>query len=157
MREALVGFGTLFFFFSGNQEDLSIYSEDQATTPEDPWSGGRALLGCVRPHPYVVQGEVLSMRFKRLAGKFVCTIRSPPVLVAGSPEAVGTIFYIPQLQFPGGFVASVAGDPNAVVVADEAAQRLIVAASLPNNVLHVAVVARQPINATLTERLRAWL
>jgi len=141
-----------------NQEDFSIYSVDQATSLSDPWSGGRALQGCVRPRPYAVQGEVLSMRFNRAARNFTCTIRTPDVLAVGPPEAVGSVFYVPLLQFPDGFDVAIDGDPGAIVLQDEPGQRLVVAASRTRATLKVVVTSRGAQAPTsLKAMARSWL
>src|SRR5262249_40621909 len=46
-----------------NQEDLSIYSADQDTGPNDPDSGGRAVRGFSRPYARRIQGEPRSLKF----------------------------------------------------------------------------------------------
>ena len=143
----------------GNQEDLSIYSRDQATTPDDPWSGGRALKGFVRPRPLVIQGEVIELKFARVACKMHCTIRTPATLTEGPPEKVGTVFYIPQLHFRHGFEVTVAGDTGAIVLRDEVAQRLVVCASLPSNTITVTVTAHHlhVPHRSLTDLVRSWM
>jgi hypothetical protein len=143
----------------GNQEDFSIYSQDQATSPDDPWSGGRALKGLVRPRPLVIQGEVLSLEFARIAARFQCALRTPPTLAAGAPEAVGTVFYIPRLQYPHGFDVAVTGDAGVTVLQDELAQRLVVAASAPHTVITVVVTPRRrpPPPRSFSTLVRSWM
>ncbi|HVK80929.1 MAG TPA: endoglucanase, partial [Verrucomicrobiae bacterium] len=53
-----------------NQEDLSIFSLDQVTNPNDLDSGGRAIDGFCRPYAQRVQGVLREMRFDRTARAF---------------------------------------------------------------------------------------
>ena len=48
-----------------NDEDLSIFSRDQQTDPDDINSGGRALEAAVRPYAHKVAGEPLEMAFEQ--------------------------------------------------------------------------------------------
>lgn len=57
-----------------NQEDLSIWSSNQATYPEDPDSGGRAVPGFCRPYVQAAQGELLSQRFDSRDCSFAATV-----------------------------------------------------------------------------------
>ena len=111
----------------------------------------------MRPRPLVIQGEVLELRFLRNLGTFRCKIRTPATLAEGPPEAIGTVFYIPRLQFPHGFDVAVSGDACAVVLQNEEAQRLVVSASLPNNIFVVTVTSRKPGPKAITARIRSWL
>ncbi len=45
-----------------NQEDLSIYSEDQRTSDDDPYSGARAAKGFCRPYAQAIQGTLREIR-----------------------------------------------------------------------------------------------
>ena len=78
-----------------NQEDLSIFSRDQQTSPNDINSGGRALKGFVRPYMRICAGTPLSTEFDRHTG--VCEI-SFDATEGGTSE-----IYIPSLQYPDGF------------------------------------------------------
>lgn len=102
-----------------NQEDLSIYSIDQATSPNDINSGGRALKGFVRPYMPVCGGVPGAMRFDRKTGD--CSI-------AFKADAGGVSeIYVPTLQYPDGFDFAIEGDATAV--SEVTAQRLTVTAS----------------------------
>jgi hypothetical protein len=48
-----------------NDEDLSVFSRDQQSTPDQVDSGGRALKGFVRPYAMAVAGEPVRMSFDR--------------------------------------------------------------------------------------------
>jgi len=88
-----------------NQEDLSIFSRDQQTSPNDINSGGRALKGFVRPYMQVCAGEPISTRFDRHAGK--CAIEFDAA--AGGVSEI----YVPAVQYPDGFDVRVEGDASA--------------------------------------------
>jgi len=78
-----------------NQEDLSIFSRDQQTSPNDINSGGRALKGFVRPYMRICAGEPISCSFDCHSG--ICEI-SFDATEGGLSE-----IYIPALQYPDGF------------------------------------------------------
>lgn len=82
-----------------NQEDLSIYSQDQQTDPDDPDSGARALEGFCRPFARHVQGEIVSMSFEHQAKVFELIYEVDPDCPAP------TEIYLPDLHFPGNWSA----------------------------------------------------
>jgi len=80
-----------------NQEDLSIFSEDQYDNPDDINSGARAIEGWCRPFARFIQGIPKKMEFNRKKGIFTLRI-----------EADGSIkqpteIYIPEVHFPNGY------------------------------------------------------
>jgi hypothetical protein len=79
-----------------NQEDLSIYSADQSTGPNDPSSGGRAVKGFSRPFARAVQGEPKRMSFDRRSAEFTLVFDADPGLRAP------TEIFIPLIHYPGG-------------------------------------------------------
>lgn len=80
-----------------NQEDLSIWSADQATHDDDPDSGGRAVEGFCRPYVRAAQGRVLRQTFDRTHGIFEAEIDVDAHIDAP------TEIYVPRRQFPAGF------------------------------------------------------
>ncbi|MRR31823.1 hypothetical protein EG834_16160 [bacterium] len=84
-----------------NQEDLSIFSRDQQTDPQDLDSGGRGLAGFVRPTLRACAGQPLLQRFERESGEFTLKIEADPELAAP------TLLFVPRLQYPDGLDASV--------------------------------------------------
>jgi hypothetical protein len=79
-----------------NQEDLSIYSRDQSTGPNDPDSGGRAVKGFCRPYARREQGEPKSVKFDAGAGVFTLIFDADPKIDAP------TEIYVPPAHFPSG-------------------------------------------------------
>ena len=80
-----------------NQEDLSIFSEDQRTNPADLDSGGRALDGFVRPYPRFIQGRLRRMHFDPRKPRFeLCLDADPDV-------AAPTEIFVPARRFPNGY------------------------------------------------------
>jgi hypothetical protein len=79
-----------------NQEDLSIYSHDQSTGPNDPDSGGRAVKGFSRPYARRVQGEPKSMTFDAASATFTLVFDAEPNLPAP------TEIFVPVIHFPNG-------------------------------------------------------
>jgi len=79
-----------------NQEDLSIYSRDQDTGPNDPDSGGRAVKGFSRPYARRVQGEPKSVHFDSAKGTFTLTF------AADSSIKEPTEIFVPTVQFSNG-------------------------------------------------------
>ncbi|ESZ86679.1 MAG: hypothetical protein Q27BB25_12990 [Blastomonas sp. CACIA14H2] len=73
-----------------NQEDLSIWSLDQATNVNDPGSGGRAIEGFCRPYVRSAQGTLISQRFDRAKATFEVRIDVDPTLYAP------TEIFVPQ-------------------------------------------------------------
>jgi hypothetical protein len=84
-----------------NDEDLSIFSRDQQTNPQDINSGGRALGAVVRPYACKVAGEPLRMTFDRKRRAFEFEFRHDPAVTA--PTEV----YVPNYQYPGGYTVDV--------------------------------------------------
>ena len=115
-----------------NQEDLSIFSLDQQTDPEDPDSGGRALPALVRPYAPAVAGRPEPVRFDRRRGRFELTWEADPAIDA--PTEV----FVPELQYPSGYEVTV--QPEADVERDEAAQLVRVRTRQPG--AHRLVVSR---------------
>lgn len=89
-----------------NQEDLSIWSADQATDG-DAYSGGRAVEGFCRPFVRSAQGTILHQRFDRAAGVFEAEIDADPT-ITGPTE-----IFVPAIQFPGGFTWEALDDAEA--------------------------------------------
>lgn len=79
-----------------NQEDLSIWSADQATHEADPDSGGRAVEGFCRPYVRAAQGRVLRQAFDLRSGCFEAEIEVDAHLAAP------TEIYVPRRQYPAG-------------------------------------------------------
>jgi hypothetical protein len=79
-----------------NQEDLSIYSADQATGPNDPSSGGRAVRGFCRPYARRIQGTPKSARFDRAEGSF--TLMFDADLAIRAPTEI----FVPLIHFLNG-------------------------------------------------------
>lgn len=77
-----------------NQEDLSIFSPDQQTDPEDINSGGRALAGFIRPYVRFTQGRISTMRYDRNAGFFTLEFE------ADTSIKQATEIFVPELVFP---------------------------------------------------------
>jgi aryl-phospho-beta-D-glucosidase BglC (GH1 family) len=86
---------------SWNGEDLSIYSPDQRSKPDDINSGGRALLGFVRPYARATAGQPIQMQFDLQKGEFF--YRFCHEISASAPSE----FYIPNLQYPNGYEVEV--------------------------------------------------
>ena len=80
-----------------NGEDLSIFSRDQQTDPEDINSGGRALEAVVRPYPRATAGEPLRLSFDYKSGVFLYEFRHHPAVEAP------TEIFVPDFQYPGGY------------------------------------------------------
>jgi len=79
-----------------NQEDLSIYSRDQGTGPNDPDSGGRAVKGFSRPCARRVQGVPNAVKFDAATGTFTLTFYADPKIVEP------TEIFVPTIHFPRG-------------------------------------------------------
>ncbi len=79
-----------------NDEDLSIFSRDQQTDPEDVNSGGRALEAVVRPYARATAGEPLRMRFDYRNRVFDFEFRHDPAVQAP------TEIFVPNYQYPRG-------------------------------------------------------
>lgn len=86
-----------------NQEDLSIWSADQANDLDVPNSGGRAVAGFCRPYAFAVQGSPGSQRFDMAGGVYELAFDADPDIAAP------TEIYIPEVQFPDGFAVEIDG------------------------------------------------
>ena len=76
-----------------NQEDLSIWSADQATSKDDPNSGGRAVEGFCRPYVRAAQGTLVSQSFDRASGTFEAVIDADPTVSASTEVYVPSAVY----------------------------------------------------------------
>lgn len=81
-----------------NGEDLSIFSRDQQTDPQDLNSGGRALEALVRPWPRRIAGQPLALRFNIKTREFTFSFKPDPDTTAP------TEIFIPTYQYPQGYV-----------------------------------------------------
>lgn len=86
-----------------NGEDLSIFSRDQQTDPQDINSGGRALEALVRPFPRRIAGKPLKMRFNIKTRAFTFSFVPDPAATAP------TEIFVPAYQYPQGYVITVVG------------------------------------------------
>lgn len=86
-----------------NQEDLSIWSIDQATDADDPDSGGRAVAGFCRPRILAAQGAIVTQSFDRHARRFEAEV------IADVAIAAPTLVYVPDRYYPQGFDIAVTG------------------------------------------------
>lgn len=77
-----------------NQEDLSIFSRDQATTREDPDSGGRAIDGFVRAYVVAAQGELRQMRYDDTRARLDFELEADPDI------PMPTLVFLPRRRFP---------------------------------------------------------
>ena len=79
-----------------NQEDLSVWSADQATDRDDPDSGGRAIHGFCRPYARAIQGTAVRYGFDRIARRYELQY------VADLTISKPTEIYVPRLHYPNG-------------------------------------------------------
>lgn len=81
-----------------NMEDLSIFSRDQQTDPDDINSGSRALEGFSRPYPMKTTGTPIKYNFRgtRTRKIFEFSYHNDPSL------ETSTQIYVPKHQFPHG-------------------------------------------------------
>lgn len=84
-----------------NAEDLSIFSRDQQTNPEDIHSGGRALEAVVRPYPLATAGEPLNISFNRKKRVFKFSFRHDQNVTEP------TVIFVPDFHFPDGYIVAV--------------------------------------------------
>lgn len=77
-----------------NQEDLSIFSLDQQTDPEDIDSGGRAIEGFVRPYARFTQGQINTIRYDRTTRMFTLEFEADTAIKQA------TEIFVPSLVFP---------------------------------------------------------
>lgn len=89
-----------------NQEDLSIYSADQATSLNDPDSGGRAVGGFARPYVRAWAGRPVSQRFDSATGLFEAEILGE--------AGIGPVeIFVPARIYPGGPKVHLDGEATA--------------------------------------------
>jgi len=105
-----------------NQEDLSIFSRDQATTADDHASGSRALEGFSRSYVQRGQGVIAAMAFDATAARLTATIRVDATIKAA------TEIFVPAWRYPNGVKVTVEG-LAAQWSHDEGAQVVAVTAS----------------------------
>ncbi|MEX2681787.1 MAG: cellulase family glycosylhydrolase [Candidatus Sigynarchaeota archaeon] len=86
-----------------NQEDCSVYSDDQRDDPGNINSGGRAMKGFVRPFARCIQGTPLKMAFDMKKGRFTLRFVANPAIQAPTEVRV------PWVQFPDGYVIDAPG------------------------------------------------
>ncbi len=80
-----------------NDEDLSIFSEDDRRNPKNIHSGGRALQAVVRPYARATAGTPVRMSFNIETGVFEYIFRHDKTVLAP------TEFFIPNYQYPQGY------------------------------------------------------
>ncbi len=80
-----------------NDEDLSIFSNDQRANPGDINSGGRALEAVIRPYPIATAGELLQASFNCHKRVFKMRFRHNPEISAP------TEIFVPNYQYPHGY------------------------------------------------------
>lgn len=83
-----------------NLEDLSIFSRDQQSNPENINSGGRAIEGFCRPYVRYLSGEIRSMIFNRKKGIFVLEY------INNDKIEEPTEIFVPKIQFPNDYTIS---------------------------------------------------
>jgi hypothetical protein len=93
-----------------NDEDLSIFSEDQRKNPGDINSGGRALEAVVRPCPIAVTGIPTKCQFNLTSKEFVFEFEGDP------QSQKPSTFYLPKYQYPNG--ADIELSDGSVIVND---------------------------------------
>jgi hypothetical protein len=113
-----------------NDEDLSIFSQDQQADPGDLNSGGRALEAVVRPYARAVAGEPLEMAFDPKQRSFEFAFRHDPALRA--PTEV----FVPSLHYPDGYEVEVSDGEYQV---DRAAQTLTYRHSMDREVHRIRI------------------
>lgn len=86
-----------------NQEDLSVWSIDQSTGPDNPDSGGRAIHGFCRPFARAIQGRAIRHGFDSRTGKYELDFDADPAL------RQPTEIYVPRLHYPEGFRVEIDG------------------------------------------------
>ncbi len=98
-----------------NREDLSIFSPDDQTDPEDLDSGGRAVAGFSRPYAPHAAGRPLAVSFDRETRTFELEVESDPEVAAP------TVVFVPRVQYPNGVRVEVSAGETSH---DEKRQRL---------------------------------
>jgi len=122
-----------------NDEDLSIFSRDQQTDPDDIHSGGRALAALLRPYAMRTAGEPLQMEFDYRSGLFRYRFRHDPQVSAP------TELYVPAYQYPNGCQVQVSDGEASL---DLSQQRLIYHHT-PNRPEHEIILRRVDKAATV--------
>jgi hypothetical protein len=84
-----------------NDEDLSIFSGDQQSDPEDIHSGGRALPAVVRPYARKTAGEPLRMSFDLSKAVFELEFKHDPQVQAP------TEIFVPAYHYSAGYIVEV--------------------------------------------------
>jgi hypothetical protein len=115
-----------------NDEDLSIFSRDQQTNPDDINSGGRALEAVVRPYARAIAGEPLHMKFDRKTRYFEFEFRHHAEITAP------TEIFVPNYQYPQGYHVEVS-DGAYDAYADRAGQVLVYRHSNECEVHHLRI------------------
>jgi hypothetical protein len=78
-----------------NDEDLSIYSQDQQVDPANIHSGGRALQAIVRPYLRSISGAPINQSFDYKRKEYTLIF---------SDQSMGeAVIFIPNYQYPRGF------------------------------------------------------
>jgi hypothetical protein len=113
-----------------NDEDLSIFSRDQQTNPQDIHSGGRALAAVVRPYAQAIAGEPLHMKFDRKSRRFAFEFRHHAGIDAP------TEIFVPNYQYPHGCHVEVSDGSYEI---DRVGQRLIYRHSNARAVHHIRI------------------
>lgn len=97
-----------------NEEDLSIYSPDQRTNPDDINSGGRAIRGFCRPYVPVAAGRLLRVHFDHATATFTAEIEVNPAISAPTEVYVPLAWYAngAQVEVSSGSATFADGDPQ---------------------------------------------
>ncbi|MCU0444950.1 MAG: cellulase family glycosylhydrolase [Microscillaceae bacterium] len=80
-----------------NKEDLSIFSYDQQTDPQDLNSGGRALQAAIRPYPMKIAGKPIRLSFDIRKKVFEFEFEHENTAIAP------TEIFVPNFQYPEGY------------------------------------------------------
>ena len=84
-----------------NDEDLSIFSRDQQTDPDDINSGARAPAAFIRPYPIATAGQPLSLSFNIRRARFSYSFRGDPSVTAP------TVIFVPAFHYKDGIQVKV--------------------------------------------------
>jgi hypothetical protein len=79
-----------------NDEDLSLFSRDQQSDPNDINSGGRAVRAFVRPYPLKTAGEPTLIEFDPWSARFVFEFKDDPTIQAP------TEIFLPSFHYGSG-------------------------------------------------------
>ena len=85
-----------------NQEDLSVWSRDQAEDLSDLNSGGRILEVLVRPYARMVAGTAVEMRFEPYHPRRLFEF----TFAADKNVTEPTEIFVPHYQYPNGYTVS---------------------------------------------------